>query len=72
MTPTVGSSPSAIAYDGANMWVGNYLDETVSVLRVSDGFHVITPTVDSGPIAIAFDGANMWVVNRYFGTVSKR
>ena len=54
------------------MWVVNHWDNTVSVLRISDGSHILTPTVGSYPIAIAFDGANMWVVNNGDGTVSKR
>jgi DNA-binding beta-propeller fold protein YncE len=72
MTPTVGSIPFAIAFDGANMWVANQNAHTVSVLRASDGSNVMTPTVGSGPRAIAFDGAFMWVANQNDGTVSKR
>jgi DNA-binding beta-propeller fold protein YncE len=48
------------------MWVANYNDDTVSVVRASDGTLVTTivsPTVGPDPIALAFDGANMWVVN---------
>jgi hypothetical protein len=67
---TVGNVPCAIAFDGANVWVTNAGDGTVSVLRASDGSHVMTPTVGHGPMGIAFDGANMWVTNYDDGTVS--
>ena len=72
MTPTVGTNPVAVAYDGANMWVTNQGDGTVSVLRASDGSHVMRATVGSSPEGIAFDGAFMWVANFSSGTVSKR
>ena len=66
----VGAFPVGIAFDGANMWVTNLNDNTVSVLRTSDGFHVMTPTVGAFPSGIAFDGANMWVTNNGGTTVS--
>ena len=66
----VGSGPTLIAFDGANMWMANNFSGTVSVLRVSDGFHVMTPTVGAGPYGIAFDGSNMWVTNFNANTVS--
>src|SRR5579859_1322364 len=61
-TFSVGGQPEGIAFDGLHMWVANYGSNTVSVLRVSDGFHAMTPTVPN-PYDIAFDGANMWVTN---------
>ncbi|MGD2178352.1 MAG: hypothetical protein PVG71_11075, partial [Anaerolineae bacterium] len=67
---TVGISPTAIAFDGANMWVTNCGDDTVSVLQASDGTHIVTPTVGACPGGIAFDGANMWVTNYGDDTVS--
>ncbi len=72
LTYTVGSDPLGIAYDSAhaNMWVVNHNDDTVSVLRASDGFHVMTPTVGTSPRGIAFDGANMWVTNNASHSVS--
>ena len=67
---TVGLAPSSIAFDGANMWVTNAGSRSVSVLRASDGAHVMTPSVGMGPVGIAYDGMNMWVVNRWSGSVS--
>ena len=69
-TFSVGAGPFAIAFDGANIWVPNQNANTVSVLRASDGTHVMTSTVGSGPWGIAFDGANMWVTNDISRTVS--
>ena len=66
----VGSSPQALAFDGANIWVTNNSSNTVSVLRASDGYHVMTPTVGSSPQALAFDGANMWVANSGSHTIN--
>jgi len=41
--------PGHIAFDGANMLMANYFSNTVSVLRASDGFHVMPPAVGSNP-----------------------
>ena len=73
MTLTVGSNDADIAFDGANMWVTSMYNDTVYVLRASDGVQVqqvVSPTVGDGPSSIAFDGANMWVVNELADTVS--
>jgi YVTN family beta-propeller protein len=49
---------------------GGGLGNTVSVLRASDGAHVMTPTVGFYPAGVAFDGTNMWVANYLDNTVS--
>jgi hypothetical protein len=36
-TTTVGASPRAVASDGADLWVANYVDGSVSRVRGSDG-----------------------------------
>ena len=33
----VGDEPEGVAFDGANIWVANSDDDTVSKLRASDG-----------------------------------
>jgi len=63
MSLTVGAKPQAIAFDGANIWVVNHEDDTVSVLRANSGEQVMTVTTDTEPEDIAFDGVNMWVLN---------
>jgi PQQ-like domain len=67
----VGRNPYAIAFDGANMWVTNYYDSTVSKLRASDGANLGTFNVGGAPMGVAFDGANIWVVNSSPNTVTK-
>jgi len=58
-----------VAFDGANIWVTNWGDGTVSKLRASDGANLGTFAVGGDPNGVAFDGANIWVTNS--GTVSK-
>ena len=66
------ANPSSIAFDGANIWVVNQTDSTVSKLRASDGSLQGTYNVPgSTPVSIAFDGANVWIVNSTSNTVSE-
>jgi len=71
-TFAVGTSPLAVEYDGANIWVANNNINNVTKLRASDGAcaGVIGPptpactfAVGTGPVGVAFDGANIWVTN---------
>ena len=59
----VGRIPLGIAFDGANIWVANNEDESVSRLRGSDG--ELLETFDTGGAAsrIAFDGKFIWITN---------
>ncbi len=70
-TYKVGNSPSALAFDGENMWVANSGDNTVTKLRAYDGANLGTFPVGSNPQALAFDGANIWVGNNGDSTVTK-
>jgi hypothetical protein len=70
-TTDVGSSPSAIAYDGELLWVANEVDATVSTLHANDGLVVGTHGVGAGPVAVAYDGENLWVANSQDSTVTK-
>jgi len=65
--------PDGLAFDGANIWVANTVNQTVSKLRASDGAVQATINVPFGqdPGVMAFDGANMWVANPGFNTVIK-
>lgn len=67
----VGTNPSAIAFDGANVWVTNYNSNNVTKLRASDGALQGTFSVGSLPFGIAFDGANIWVTNSSSNNVTK-
>jgi DNA-binding beta-propeller fold protein YncE len=69
---TVGLAPNALAFDGANIWVANRLNRSVTKLRASDGSVLGTFTVGgNSPRALAFDGANIWVANSGNGSVTK-
>jgi len=55
-----------MAYDGANIWVGDFGDGTVKKLRPSDGAVLGTFFAGGagiGPGLVAYDGANIWVTN---------
>ena len=67
----VGNNPFGVAFDGANIWVVNFLGATVSKLRASDGMTLGTFATGDGPVGVAFDGANIWVTNEGDDTVSK-
>jgi hypothetical protein len=64
-TFSVGAGPEGIAFDGTNMWVANYGDDTVTKLSPT-GATLGTYAVPGGNIA--FDGCHMWAVNGSDGT----
>ena len=68
---TVGRGPEGVAFDGANIWVANFLSNNVTKLRASDGGFVGTFSVGASPFGAAFDGANIWVANATSNSVSK-
>jgi len=59
----VGIVPDGVAFDGANIWVGNASSNTVTELQAATGAVVGTFPAGIDPFEIAFDGANIWVVN---------
>ncbi len=67
----VGSSPIGVAFDGANIWVANFNNNTVTKLRASDGFNLGNFPVGSAPFGVAFDGANIWVTNQSSNNVTR-
>lgn len=69
---TVGSAPQFPVFDGTNIWVPNFLSDSVTVVRASTGTVVATLT-DNGlnaPINAAFDGERILVTNQLGSTVS--
>jgi uncharacterized protein (TIGR03437 family) len=60
-----------LVFDGANIWVTNYQNRSVTKLLASSGAVVGTYPVGVYPDGIAFDGANIWVANQNDGTVTK-
>ena len=68
----VGNGPRGITFDGANIWVTNDGDGTVTKLRASDGTNLGTFSSGGGnPEWITFDGANIWVSNTGSSNVTK-
>src|SRR5208282_5927204 len=63
ITYSVGNTPRGIAFDGANIWVTNDTNNSVTKLLASTGAVVGTYPVGSFPVGIAFDGTNIWVAN---------
>lgn len=55
--------PESVAFDGANIWVSNQQDNTVTKLQASDGTNLGTFAAGAFPQGVAFDGANIWVAN---------
>jgi YVTN family beta-propeller protein len=68
---TVGKIPDGIAYDGTNMWVANWIDNTVTEINASTGAIVNTIAVGTNPDCVTFDGAKntIWVGDYYDGKV---
>src|ERR1700674_4802667 len=67
-----GSSPSGVAFDGANLWVANHSRGTVTELRATDGFTIGSfPLTARAPWGVAFDGANIWLTTQGNNTVTK-
>ena len=55
------SGPSAIAFDGVNLWVALYGYNEVAKVVASTLTFVNNYAVGQYPSAVAFDGANIWV-----------
>ncbi len=68
----VGRQPQYPIFDGTNIWVPNYLDNTVTVVRASTGAILATLTSNglNGPRAAAFDGERVLVTNQVGSRVS--
>src|SRR5438105_14645799 len=67
----VGSFPIHLAFDGANIWVTNYDDDTVTKVRESDGALLGTFPVSGGPYSITFEDAYIWVGSVNHNTLNK-
>ena len=68
----VGNHPDGICCDGANIWVANYWDNSVTKLRAADGATMGTFDVrGAGPYTICFDGHSLWVANHLTDSVGK-
>jgi len=53
--------PFAMEYDGENLWVANYFENTVERLNLQgEVLQTINPGFD--PVSLEYDGENLWVV----------
>jgi len=59
---TVGGSPQSLAFDGTNIWVGNF-GGSVTELRESDGSTLGTFPVNGAPVAIISAAQKIWVAS---------
>jgi DNA-binding beta-propeller fold protein YncE len=67
----VGNSPTAVAFDGTNIWVVNFGSHNLTKLRAADGFNLGTISVGQFPRGIAYDGSSIWVVNTGSNSVTR-
>jgi hypothetical protein len=67
----VGDDPEGLAFDGDHIWVANFMDDTVTKLRASDGLSMATYSVGDAPQGICFDGGYIWTANKGDDTVTK-
>ena len=67
----VGTNPSHLAFDGANIWVTNFNSNNVSKIAVNTGTVLGPYPVGDTPRGVAFDGANIWVANYLSNNVTK-
>ena len=59
-----GDTPTAVAFDGTNIWVANGGVDSVSRFNPSTSEPIGSPiAVGDFPSGMAFDGTNMWVTN---------
>jgi DNA-binding beta-propeller fold protein YncE len=59
-TFAAGTEPEGIAFDGTNMWVGNFGSNNVTKLSPA-GATLATFALSGNPEGLAFDGTHMWV-----------
>jgi FOG: WD40-like repeat len=69
--PTGGITPGVMTFDGANVWVVNKFQQTISKIRASDGALLGAFATATNVSGIAFDGTSIWTANRDDGTVSR-
>jgi DNA-binding beta-propeller fold protein YncE len=68
----IGSSAQQPVFDGTNIWVPNFNNDTVTVIRASTGAVMATLTGNglNGPGQAAFDGERILVINKDGHSVS--
>jgi len=71
----VGALPQSPAFDGANIWVPNQGDNSITVVQASTGSVVATIAQDAsnqlnGPTGASFDGERVLVTNQSGNSVT--
>jgi DNA-binding beta-propeller fold protein YncE len=61
--------PFGLVFDGSNMWVTDYANQTIDKMDSGGGFIQII-TVGNKPLTPAFDGTNIWVPNSADNSIS--
>ena len=71
-TVTVGVAPREPVFDGSNIWVPNNTEDSVTVVRASNGavLQTITGNGLNSPVGSAFDGERVLFTNFVGNTVS--
>jgi len=67
----VGTAPTGATFDGANIWVANSGNDSVTKIRASDGAVLGTFAVGASPQGLMFDGSNIWVANGNGNSVTR-
>jgi DNA-binding beta-propeller fold protein YncE len=64
-TVTVGNGPEFPVFDGTNIWVPNFNDSTISIVRASTATVIATLSGNglNGAFIAAFDGERILVTN---------
>jgi len=72
LSVTTGVDPRRPIFDGTNIWVPNFVDNTVTVIRAATGAVLSTLSGNglNGPTAAAFDGQRILVTNTSGNSVS--
>jgi DNA-binding beta-propeller fold protein YncE len=68
---SLGRFPDKLAFDGADVWVTNYGDNTVMRLDGHNGKVIHTFRVQGLPVPILWDGGSIWVADYLGNTVNK-
>jgi DNA-binding beta-propeller fold protein YncE len=60
-----------LCYDGANIWVANASDTTVTELNATSGATIGTYNEGGTPSDVCFDGSSIWVAIQGNGKLNK-
>ncbi len=58
---TVGGQPTALAFDGSNVWIATQTDNSVWVLSANDGSHLATFPITGTPYAMVSTANSTWI-----------